>query len=261
MLSAWGRPARGVSIRWDEAVAFLQEIVDTAIEAGGDNAPIPGFDDVLIDGEGRWHSRALAVESGPAAAGRALHTLLATADIPVPLRLFVTQANALLKRTSRSRRSKEGLLRQARAQRADPGHLRALSLVAGGSSNSPFVPPPLPERPDVAGGAAAWASEMAHASRGRPLHREFRRGDLVWARQHRHCRICCHEGEGGHRYRGSDDQERAWIGDERNAHDSGGAACRSKRGSHQPRVLASKRRQLPVWIVETAREKNRSSHW
>jgi hypothetical protein len=142
--------ARGVSIRWDEAVALLQEIVDTAIEAGGDNAPIPGFDDVLIDGEGTVALQSTRRgERGPVAAGRALHTLLATADVPVPLRLFVTQANA--PETHRSLQAfAEGLAyfgRPGRNELIQAIYERYRSLPAG-APNSPVVPPPLPERPD-----------------------------------------------------------------------------------------------------------------
>src|SRR4030095_11080801 len=84
---------RGVPIRWDEAVALLEEILETVISEGGTNAIVPIFDDVLIDGQGAvdvHNSR--RGERGPVAPGRALHELLATADVPVPLRLFVTQA-------------------------------------------------------------------------------------------------------------------------------------------------------------------------
>jgi hypothetical protein len=87
--------ARGVPIRWDEAVALLQEVLETITAGGGEHAPIPAFEDVLLDGEGAVRvTTARRGERGPVAAGRALHTLLATADIPLPLRLFVTQANA-----------------------------------------------------------------------------------------------------------------------------------------------------------------------
>ena len=80
-------------LRWDEAVAVLQELVDVLTSRNRDD--IPAFDDVLIDADGRLTIRdTRRGERGPVAAGRALHTLLATADVPVTLRLFVTQANA-----------------------------------------------------------------------------------------------------------------------------------------------------------------------
>ena len=87
--------ARGVPIRWDEAVALLQEILETITAGAGDDAPMPAFEDVLLDEEGGIRvNTARRGERGAVAAGRALHTLLATADVPLPLRLFVTQANA-----------------------------------------------------------------------------------------------------------------------------------------------------------------------
>ena len=55
---------------------------------------VPAFDDVAIDPNGTLTIRnGRRGERGPVAAGRALHALLATADVPVALRLFVTQAN------------------------------------------------------------------------------------------------------------------------------------------------------------------------
>jgi hypothetical protein len=142
--------AKGVSIRWDEAVALLQEIVEIAGEAGGDNAPIPGFDDVLIDGEGTvTFQNTRRGERGPVAAGRALHTLLATADVPVPLRLFVTQANA--PETHRSLQAfAEGLAyfdRPGRNELIRAIYQRYRSLPAS-APNNPVVPPPLPDRAD-----------------------------------------------------------------------------------------------------------------
>jgi hypothetical protein len=87
--------ARGVPIRWDEAVALLQETIELVTGTGGDSATVPAFEDVIIDKQGAVRVQSTRRgERGPVAAGRALHTLLATADVPLPLRLFVTQANA-----------------------------------------------------------------------------------------------------------------------------------------------------------------------
>jgi len=84
--------AAATPLHWDEAVAVLQELVDVLTSSNRDD--IPAFDDVLIDADGRLTIRGpRRLERGPVAAGRALHTLLATADVPVALRLFVTQAN------------------------------------------------------------------------------------------------------------------------------------------------------------------------
>jgi hypothetical protein len=85
--------ARSTPIHWDEAVALLQELIDTLTSTNRDD--VPGFDDVFIDADGvvTVHGRRRG-ERGPVAAGHALHSLLATADVPVALRLFVTQATA-----------------------------------------------------------------------------------------------------------------------------------------------------------------------
>ena len=147
--------ARGVPIRWDEAVALLEEILETVISEGGTNAIVPIFDDVLIDGEGAvdvHNSR--RGERGPVAAGRALHALLATADVPVPLRLFVTQANA--PETHQSLQAfADGLAyfgRPGREEmiRAIYERYRSSSPSTALTGNRPGVPPPLPNinRPD-----------------------------------------------------------------------------------------------------------------
>src|SRR5262245_8408389 len=85
--------AASVPLHWDEAVAILQELIDVGTALRRDD--IPAFTDVEINAEGtltiRGNQRG---DKGPLAAGRALHTLLASADVPVALRLFVTQANA-----------------------------------------------------------------------------------------------------------------------------------------------------------------------
>jgi hypothetical protein len=87
--------ARAVPIHWDEAVALIQEIVDVLVSTRHAELPVPAFKDIVIKpdgavgllGSGRG-------EPGPLAAGRALHELLANTDVPVALRLFVSQANS-----------------------------------------------------------------------------------------------------------------------------------------------------------------------
>ena len=86
--------SRGIAVHWDEAVAVIQELCELLV-SNGKELPVPAFQDVLIGAGGvvtfRHPGRG---EKGPAEAGRALHTLLSTADVPVALRLFVTQATA-----------------------------------------------------------------------------------------------------------------------------------------------------------------------
>lgn len=80
-------------LHWDEVVALLQEIIELVTSMRRDD--IPPFEDVVINREGSLTIRGTGRgERGPVAAGRALHALLATAEVPVALRLFVTQANA-----------------------------------------------------------------------------------------------------------------------------------------------------------------------
>ena len=140
--------ARAVPIRWDEAVALLQEILDTVTTAGA-SAPIPAFEDVFIDREGAVTVNGTRRgERGPVAAGRALHALLATADIPVPLRLFVTQANA--PDTHQSLQAfAEGLAYFGKPGRAEligaiVERYRTSTPATASSPRRPDAPPPLP---------------------------------------------------------------------------------------------------------------------
>jgi len=159
--------ARGVPIRWDEAVAVLQEILETITAGGGEDAPIPAFEDVLIDDQGAVRvNAARRGERGPVAAGRALHTLLATADVPLPLRLFVTQANA--PETHKSLKA----FTDALAYFGKPGRsdmiralyerYRSIAPLAQASATSvrSTTPPPLPN--------PARGDEFSEARRGTP---------------------------------------------------------------------------------------------
>jgi len=83
---------RGVSVHWDEAVAIVEELCDVAIAASGDEAPVPALEDTLIGSDGRITLRRTKGDKNPSAAGRVLHTLLGNGDVPMPLRLFVTQS-------------------------------------------------------------------------------------------------------------------------------------------------------------------------
>ncbi|HEY9462859.1 MAG TPA: hypothetical protein VIR54_07205, partial [Vicinamibacterales bacterium] len=146
--------ATGVQIRWDEAVALLQEILEIATTAGGGNVPIPALEDVIIDRNGAVTLPAgRRGDRGPVAAGRTLHTLLATADVPLPLRLFVTQANA--PETHNSLQSfAEGLAyfgRPGRDEliRAIYERYRASAPAVTSSSQRPATPAPLPHRDDA----------------------------------------------------------------------------------------------------------------
>ena len=87
--------ARGTTVYWDEAVAIVEEICTVAIRTSGDHAPVPSLASARIDADGRVIlARDGHGEKSPTAAGRVLHALLANTDVPVPLRLFVTQSTA-----------------------------------------------------------------------------------------------------------------------------------------------------------------------
>ena len=85
---------RGIPVHWDEAVAAIEELCELLM-SNGKELPVPALQDVLIGAGGvvtfRNPGRG---EKGPVGAGRALHALLSTAEVPVALRLFVTQATA-----------------------------------------------------------------------------------------------------------------------------------------------------------------------
>ena len=86
--------ARGTAVHWDEAVAIVQEMCDVLIASSGDGASVPDLADVLISKSGTVSLRRNRGEKSPSAAGRTLHSLLANADVPMSLRLFVTRSTA-----------------------------------------------------------------------------------------------------------------------------------------------------------------------
>jgi hypothetical protein len=85
---------RAVPVRWDEAVAVIEELC-SLLTADGGELSVPGLEDVTIAADGAVALRRRGRGGqGPVEAGRALHALLSTADVPMALRLFVTQATA-----------------------------------------------------------------------------------------------------------------------------------------------------------------------
>ena len=85
---------RQVVVHWDEAVAVVEELCEVAIAGGGDTAPVPELDDVLLASDGHVTLRRSRGDKSPTAAGRMLHALLSNGDVPMPLRLFVTQSTS-----------------------------------------------------------------------------------------------------------------------------------------------------------------------
>ena len=86
--------AHATPVHWDEAVAIVQSLLDL-LTTSGKELPVPRLDDVCIHAGGT-----VAIlptgrgDRGPAAAARTLHALLSGNDVPVALRLFVSQATA-----------------------------------------------------------------------------------------------------------------------------------------------------------------------
>ena len=137
--------ARGTPVSWDEAVAIVEEMCEVAIARSGHEAPVPALADVLLDVTGRVAISRVDGEKSPAAAGRALHAVLANADVPVPLRLFVTQSAA--PGTHRSLQEfAAGLAYFGRPNRTaliQDVYKRAAALVRAGVEPT-LSPPPLP---------------------------------------------------------------------------------------------------------------------
>ena len=138
--------ARGTTVQWDEAVAIVEEMCAVAIAISGDHAPVSSLADVILDSNGRitLSGRGRGEES-PTAAGRVLHAALANADVPVALRLFVTQSTA--PETYRSLREfAAGLAYYARPNRTElirEVYKRGASLARSGVEPA-SIPPPLP---------------------------------------------------------------------------------------------------------------------
>jgi hypothetical protein len=84
--------SRGIPVHWDEAVATIEGLCELLVSPRTE-LPVPALQDILIGADGvvsaPYTGRG---ERGPVEAGRALHTLLSTGDVPMALRLFVTQA-------------------------------------------------------------------------------------------------------------------------------------------------------------------------
>jgi len=139
---------RGVSVHWDEAVAIVEELCDVAIAASGDEALVPAPEDMLIGSDGRITLRRTKGDSNPSAAGRVLHTLLGNGDVPMPLRLFVTQSivqgtHSSLREFARGlayfgKPSRQRLIQDVHARCAQAGQ-----RAAGAPPVQP--PPPLPK--------------------------------------------------------------------------------------------------------------------
>jgi hypothetical protein len=136
---------RSTEIHWDEAVAIVEEFCAVALGAG-DDAAVPRLSDLFIASDGGLTMQRSRGENTPTAAGRMLHTLLSNADVPMPVRLFVTQSTT--QGTHRSlRQFATGLAyfgKPARAQMIQDVYARHATLAR---SNTDVQPVPKPEPP------------------------------------------------------------------------------------------------------------------
>jgi hypothetical protein len=138
---------RGVKVHWDEAVAVVEEFCVSAIEAAGENSAVPELDDVLFGGDGRVSIRRTRGDTNPAAAGRMLHALLSNAEVPMALRLFITQSTAQDAHRS-LREFASGLAyfgKPDRRRLVQDVHARCLQARPGGAGVPAAAPPPLPK--------------------------------------------------------------------------------------------------------------------
>jgi hypothetical protein len=137
---------RGVSVHWDEAVAIVEEFCEVAMAGSGETAPVPDLENILIGSDGHVELRRTRGDKSPTAAGRMLHALLSNGDVPMPLRLFVTQSTA--QDTHRSLREfARGLAyfgKPARRQLIKDVYARCVQRGRQAAGAPPVPPPPLP---------------------------------------------------------------------------------------------------------------------
>jgi hypothetical protein len=143
---------RGVSVHWDEAVAIVEEFCHVAIAESGETASVPDLDNVLIGSDGRITLRRTRGDKSPTAAGRMLHTLVSGGDVPMPLRLFITQS--ISQDTHRSLRE----FARGLAYFGKPARERLIqdvySRCAQAGRRAPDAPPVLPPLPNRVSEAA-----------------------------------------------------------------------------------------------------------
>jgi hypothetical protein len=160
--------ARGTPVSWDEAVAIVEEMCEVAVARSGSAAPVPALSDVLLDVTGRVAIARAEGEKSPAAAARALHAVLSNADVPVPLRLFVTQSAAPGTHGSLQEFA-AGLAYFGRPNRTaliQDVYKRAAALVRAGVEPTLSPPPlPLPEK-----AAKKESPQSKKSNRRRALH-------------------------------------------------------------------------------------------
>jgi hypothetical protein len=166
---------RGVSVHWDEAVAIVEELCDVAIAGSGETAPVPDLENILIGSDGHVELQRTRGDKSPTAAGRMLHTLLSNGDVPMPLRLFVTQSTSQGTHTS-LREFARGLAyfgKPARQQLIQDVYARCAQAGKRAAGVPPVPPPPLPNSE----GEVAKESDRLQKSK----RKSIKRGLLVAA--------------------------------------------------------------------------------
>jgi hypothetical protein len=84
--------ARDIEVKWFEAVAVIQAVCRHAASGSAVTADFPSAHDIFLDAEGAVSARAFGVGAGAAAAAAHLLATMLKDDVPVRLRLIVTQA-------------------------------------------------------------------------------------------------------------------------------------------------------------------------
>jgi hypothetical protein len=83
--------AREIDVRWFEAVALIQAVCRQGLAANGSGAGFPSAADIVLDAGGRVSASAVGAGAGVAAAAAHILAGMLKDDVPVRLRLIVTQ--------------------------------------------------------------------------------------------------------------------------------------------------------------------------
>lgn len=143
----------GTSIGWEDAVALVEELCALLLPEGSGptEAAVPSLEGIFIgaDGAVSWTIGGSG-EEGPVAAGRLLHALLGSGDVPMALRLFVTQSTGSATHGS-LREFATGLRyfgKPGRTERIQAIYARYVTASASSARAlpKPALPPPVPSR-------------------------------------------------------------------------------------------------------------------
>lgn len=85
--------ARDIDVKWFEAIAVIQAVCRQGL-GNASGAGFPGADDIVLDATGNVSASAVGTGVGAAAAAAHLLAAMLKDDVPVRLRLIVTQATA-----------------------------------------------------------------------------------------------------------------------------------------------------------------------